>query len=136
MAALRLGFAIAAPQWITELNKVRQPYNVDALTQAAALVLLREGVLLDRLAAAVCTERARLAAALTALPGVAVFPSQANFIVARVADAGRTFTRLRDSGILVKNFHGAHPLLDGCLRITVGTPAENDALLAVLGSPA
>jgi histidinol-phosphate aminotransferase len=132
MAALRLGYAIAAPEWIAELNKVRQPYNLDALTQAAALVLLREGALLAQQAAAVRAERARLAAALTRLPGVTVYPSQANFVVMRVADAPGWFGRLRAAGILVKNLHGAHPLLAGCLRITVGTPAEDAALLAAL----
>jgi histidinol-phosphate aminotransferase len=132
MAALRLGYAIAAPEWIAELDKVRQPYNLDALTQAAAVVLLQEGALLAEQAAAVRAERARLAAALAALPGVTVHPSEANFVVARVPAAPEWFGRLRAAGLLVKNLHGAHPLLTGCLRITVGTPAENDALLAAL----
>src|SRR5262249_32980939 len=70
MAALRLGYAIGAPQWIAELNKVRQPYNLDALTQAAATVLLQESTLIDEQAAAVRSERARLSAALAVLPGV------------------------------------------------------------------
>ncbi len=132
MAALRLGYAIAAPEWIAELNKVRQPYNLDALTQAAALVLLQEGPLLAEQAAAVRAERAHLTAALARLPGVTVFPSQANFVVVRVSDAPGWFARLREAGVLVKNLQGAHPLLAGCLRITVGTPIENAALLAAL----
>jgi len=132
MAALRLGYAVAAPEWIAELNKVRQPYNLNALTQAAARVLLGEGPLLAQHAAAIRTERARLVAALTVLPNVRVFATQANFVLMRVPDAPTWFARLRTDGILVKNVHGSHPALAQCLRITVGTPAENDALLAAL----
>ena len=132
MAALRLGYAVAAAEWIAELNKVRQPYNLNALTQAAAQVLLAEQALLAQQAAMIRTERTRLAGALAALPGVTVFPSQANFVLVRVPDAPRWFARLRGEGILVKNLHGSHPLLGQCLRITVGTPPENDALLAAL----
>lgn len=132
MAALRLGYAVAAPAWIAELNKVRQPYNLNALTQAAAPVVLAEQALLDAQVAAIVAERARLAAALAAVPGVAVFPAHANFVLVRVPDAPAWFARLGAAGILVKNLHGAHPLLAQCLRITIGTPAENDALLAAL----
>jgi histidinol-phosphate aminotransferase len=132
MAALRLGYAVAAPEWIAELDKVRQPYNLNALTQAAAQVLLTERALLDEQVAAIVAERARLAAALTAVRGVSVFPSDANFVLVRVPDAPRWFEALRAAGILVKSLHGAHPLLAHCLRVTVGTPAENDALLAAL----
>jgi histidinol-phosphate aminotransferase len=132
MAALRLGYAIAAPEWIAELNKVRQPYNLNALTQAAARVLLAEQAVLAQQIATIVAERARLAARLAALPGVRVFPTRANFVLARVPDAPAWHERLRAAGILVKNLHGAHPLLAHCLRVTVGTPAENDALLAAL----
>jgi histidinol-phosphate aminotransferase len=132
MAGLRLGYAVAAPEWIAEFDKVRQPYNVNALTQAAAPVLLREGALLEAQAATIRAERARLFAALAALPGVTVFPTQTNFVLARFPDAPRTFEALRGAGILVKNLHGWHPLLEQCLRITVGAPADNDALLAAL----
>ena len=132
MAGLRLGYAVAAPEWIAEFDKVRQPYNVNALTQAVAAVLLREGALLEAQAATIRGERARLGAALAALPGVTVFPTQTNFVLARFPDAPRAFEALRGAGILVKNLHGWHPLLEQCLRITVGAPAENDALLAAL----
>ena len=132
MAALRLGYAVAAPEWIAELNKVRPPYNLNALTQAAARVLLAEGPLLAHHAATVKAERTRLTAALSALPDVTVFPTQANFVLMRVPDADRSFAALRAAGILVKNVHGSHPALLQCLRITVGTRAENDALVAAL----
>ena len=132
MAGLRLGYAVAAPEWITEFDKVRQPYNLNAMTQAIAPVILGEQAMLSGWAAELKAERARLEAALAQRPGIRVFPTQTNFVLARVPDAPRWFGALRDAGILVKNLHGVHPLLEHCLRITVGTPAENDALLAAL----
>jgi histidinol-phosphate aminotransferase len=131
MAGLRLGYAAAHPAWIAELEKVRPPYNINALTQAVAPVLLAEADLLAAQAASIRAERSRLAEALMQLPGVTVFASETNFVVARVPDAPRSFEALRDAAILVKNLDGWHPLLANCLRITVGTPAENDALLEV-----
>ncbi len=132
MAGIRLGYAIGHPAWIGEIDKVRPPYNLNAFTQAAAPVLLAEEALLSDQAASIRTERARLVGALTAMPGVTAFPTQTNFVLARVPDADRWFGALRDAGILVKNRHGVHPLLAQCLRITVGTPAENGALIAAL----
>ena len=132
MAGLRLGYAIAAPELTAELDKIRQPYNLNALTQAAAPVLLRERALLAEQAARIKAERSRMHAALARLQGVEVFATHTNFVLARVPDAPRWFERLRQAGILVKNLHGWHPLLAGCLRITVGTPEENDAVLAAL----
>jgi histidinol-phosphate aminotransferase len=132
MAGLRLGYAVGAPEWIGEFEKVRPPYNLNALTQAVAPLLLAEGALLAAQAATLKAERARLEAALATLPGVTVFPTRANFVLARFLDAPGTFAALRRAGILVKNLHGVHPQLSHCLRITVGTPAENDALLAAL----
>ena len=134
MAGMRLGYAVAAPEWTDELNKVRQPYNLNALTQAAAPVLLAERALLADQAARIAAERARLAAELAALDGVVNFPTYTNFVLARVPDAPLWFDRLRGAGILVKNLHGWHPSLEHCLRITVGAPAENDAVIAALKS--
>ncbi len=95
MAGLRLGYAVAAPEWTTELNKVRQPYNLNALTQAVAPILLAEDALLAEQAARIRAERSRLHAALCDLPGVVVFPTQTNFVLARVPDAPRWFEHLR-----------------------------------------
>ena len=132
MAGLRLGYAVGASVWTTELDKLRQPYNLNALTQAVAPIVLAEGGLLAEQAATLKLERARLHAALAAMPGVEPMRTQTNFVLARVPDAPRWFEGLLQAGILVKNLHGSHPLLDHCLRITVGTPAENDALVAAL----
>ena len=134
MAGLRLGYAVAHRAWTDELDKVRSPYNLNSLTQAAAVAMLgNDGSMLDEQLATIRAERARLTAALARLPGVAVFDSAANFFVARVPDAPAAFAALKARNILVKNVHGWHPLLEHCLRITVGTPAENDALVAALG---
>jgi histidinol-phosphate aminotransferase len=132
LAGVRLGYAIAHPAWIAEIEKVRPPYNVNALTQAVVPVVLGHGALLAEQAATVRRERDRVAAALAALRRVAVFPTEANFVLIRVPDAQHWFATLRDAGILVKNVSAMHPLLANCLRITIGTPAENDALLAAL----
>ena len=130
MAGIRLGYAVAAPAWIAELNKLRQPYNVNALTQAAAVALLSDTGWIAEQARAIRSERGRLEAALGRLPGTTVFPTQTNFVVVRVADANGVFEGLKARRILVKNLHRWHPLLVNCLRITVGTPEENDLLLA------
>jgi histidinol-phosphate aminotransferase len=132
MAGLRLGYAVAAPEWTSEFDKLRQPYNLNALTQAVAPVLLAEGDLLAGQVATIKAERARVHAALAPLPGVTAFRTEANSVVVRVPDAKRWFDGLRKAGILVKNLHGAHPVLEHCLRITIGAPAENDALIAAL----
>jgi histidinol-phosphate aminotransferase len=84
--------------------------------------------------AAIVADRERLEAALDALPGVRRFPSAANFVLVRLADAPAAFEALRARGILVKSLHGMHPLLANCLRLTVGTPDENAKLLEALAS--
>ena len=132
MAGLRLGYAIAAPEWTTELNKLRPPYNVNALTQAVAPILLAEGPLFAEQVAKIKAERSRLYAALGTMPGVVAFRTQTNFVMARFPDAAHWFARLQDAGILVKNMDGSHPLLENCLRITVGTAMEMDTLIAAL----
>ncbi len=132
MAGLRLGYAVAAHPWIDELDKVRPPYNLDVLTQAVAPLLLGETALFAGQAAAIRAERQRLAQAIGRLPGFATGPTQANFLVVRVPDADRCHGALKAAGILVKNLHGTHRLVEHCLRVTVGTPAENDALIHAL----
>jgi len=130
MAGMRLGYAVAAPEWIAELDKVRPPYNVNALTQAAAVELLADTGWIAEQAKAIRSERSRLETAFRRMAGIAVFPTQTNFALVRVRDADAAFEGLRARRILVKNLHGWHPLLANCLRITVGTPEENDVLLA------
>ena len=128
LAGLRLGYLAGAPEWLEQFNKVRQVYNVNALTEAAALFVLEHLDVLDAQAARIRADRAELARGLSSL-GVTVFPSSANFLLVRVADAARTFDELRRQGVLVKNLH---PGVPGCLRITVGTPDENRILLSAM----
>jgi histidinol-phosphate aminotransferase len=132
LAGLRLGYAVAAREWIAEIDKVRAPYNVSALTQAAALAVLPETDLLAGQAAAIRRDRAALASAIGGLPGFTVYPTETNFVLARVPGADRIFAGLQQRGILVKNLDGWHPLLAECLRITVGTPDENRQVIAAL----
>ena len=139
LAGIRLGYLCGDPAWIAEFDKVRPPYNVNVLTLAAAEFMLDHLALLDAQAATLRAERARLMAALRALPGITAFDSAANFILLR-AGAGSSateradavFAALKRAGILIKNVSRMHPLLAGCLRTTVGAPAENDAFLAAL----
>jgi histidinol-phosphate aminotransferase len=132
LAGIRLGYMAGRPEWIAEFNKVRQAYNVSVLTQAAASFVLERLEVLEEQAARIRSERAKLGEALAELPGVKIYPSQANFFLMRVPDAGRTFDRLLGQGVLVRNLHGGHPLLANCLRVTVGSPEENRILLAAL----
>lgn len=145
LAGIRLGYMVGRPDLLAEFNKVRPPYNVSVLNQAAAQVVLRHLPVLDAQAGVLCAERETMCATLGALAGVTVYPSDANFILLRFAnqlasgepggvhaEADRIFGVLRDNGILIKNLSRAHPLLNGCLRITIGTPEENQRVLEVL----
>lgn len=132
MAGLRLGYAAAAPELMAEFNKVRPPYNVGVATQIIATVLLGHIDLLNDQAAKIRAERGVLAAGLAKLPGAQIFPSEANFILARFPDGQALFESLKAQHVLVKNFHGSHPMLANCLRLTVGTPEENSIMLKAL----
>jgi histidinol-phosphate aminotransferase len=132
LAGIRLGYLAARPEWVAEFNKVRQAYNVSVLTQTAAMYVLGKLDVLEAQAEIIRGERRTVREGLAALPGVTVYPSAANFFLTRVPDANRAFEGLKSRGVLVRNFHGAHPLMQNCLRITVGTPEENRKLLSVL----
>lgn len=134
LAGIRLGFAAGTPAWIAELDKLRPPYNVNVLTQVAALFALEHHQVFDGQTARLRAERARLSTALAGFAGFTVFPSEANFLTVRVPDAPALFAGLKHAGILIKNLHGSHALLEHCLRFTVGSEQENDALLAALAS--
>ncbi|MEZ4366166.1 MAG: histidinol-phosphate transaminase [Kofleriaceae bacterium] len=139
LAGLRVGFAIAHPAVAATLEKVRPPYNLGSLSQAAALWFAEEaGPWVRAQAAAVVYERGRLATGLRALPGLEVFASAANLVLVRIGQPGdgrarRVWDHLCAHGILVRIFDGPGPLA-GCLRITVGTAAETDRVLAALAT--
>jgi histidinol-phosphate aminotransferase len=130
LAGIRLGYLAARPEWVEQFNKVRQVYNVNVLTQAAATFMLERLEVLEEQAARIRNERDHLGKALGALKGVTVFPSAANFFLVRVPDADGAFEALKRQGVLVRNLNS--PALRNCLRITVGTPDENRILLNAL----
>ena len=136
MAGLRLGYVCGRPEWIEEFNKTRSPFNINVLTEAVAIKLLQNKAVLDEQAAKVLAERERLRPELARVPGLKVYPSAANFLLVRVSGgkgAGTgAFEKLKTQGVLVKDFSGGHPLLENCLRLTIGTPEENRILLAAL----
>jgi histidinol-phosphate aminotransferase len=129
LAGIRLGYLVGRPEWVAQLDKVRPPYNVSVLTQAAALFMLERLEVLEEQAARILSERRGLEDALKALKGVTVFPSEANFFLIRVPDADRAYQALKQQNILVRNLN---PGIRNCLRVTVGTPDENRILLTAL----
>jgi histidinol-phosphate aminotransferase len=134
LAGIRLGILIANTDVVCEVNKVRMPYNVNALSQAAARVVLAHGDVVAQHAAAIVRERERVLAALGTIPGVRAFPSQANFILVRTRrPGGAVATDLLARGVVVRDFSRALYLAD-CLRVTIGTREENDAFLEALGA--
>lgn len=136
LAGLRLGFLVANPQWIDELEKCRLPYNINVLTQLSVTFALDQDSLLREQSRQIRDDREGLAAALAEVPGVTrVWPSRANFLTFRTAGgaAAKTHSGLREAGVLIKRLEGSHPMLRDCLRVTVGTPQENAAFLQALG---
>ena len=134
LAGLRLGFLIGRPDWLAEFDKVRLPYNINSLTQAGAAFALEHFDAFREQAALIRADRKELLQALQDVPGLEVFPSEANFVLVRTfgIDAPRVHAELTKRGILVKCLDRAHPLLRNCLRITVGTPEENSRCVAAL----
>lgn len=132
LAGVRLGYMIGPKALVAEVDKVRPPYNISVLNAECALFALEHAEVFAAQAQDLRQERTRLMQALTALPGVKPFPSEANMILARVPDAAKTFDGLKAHGVLIKNISKMHPLLANCLRLTVGAAAENDQLLAAL----
>ena len=132
LAGLRLGFLVGTADWIDQLEKLRLPYNINVLTQYATEQALQHIDVLNQQTAAIRATRSELFAALQTMPGCQPFASDANFILARVADAPALHAGLKARNILIKNLHGTHPLLNHCLRFTVGSPEENTTLLQAL----
>ena len=132
MAGLRVGILVGNRELVSEINKVRLPYNLSAYSQVAAAVVLQHWGMLAPEFRIIIHEREQLRAGLERIPGVTVFPSQANFLLARLeAGAARVWEALGAHGILVRHFPGS-PALQDCLRITVGTPPENAILTTTL----
>ncbi len=132
MAGLRLGFLAGAERWLGHLEKLRLPYNVGVLPQLVAEILLQHHDVLMQQAAKIRQDRTWLYERLVGTVDVRAYPSEANFILFRVDHAGKVFEGLKQRNILIKNLHGAHPALDHCLRVTVGTPEQNELFVTAL----
>ena len=133
LAGLRVGCAFAQDHVIDLFNKVKPPYNVSGVAQELVLKALDNRELVDETINAIVRERRSLAERLVRLGFVKkVFRSDANFLLVEVADADEAYRVLLEHGIVVRN-RSRVELCDGCLRITVGTPNENEQLLEVLG---
>ena len=132
LAGVRLGYMVGPKALIAEIDKVRPPYNISVLNCECALFALEHAHVFAEQAVQIRQEREKLSQALALLPGVQVFPSQANMLLVRMPDATKCFEGMKTKGILVKNVSKMHPLLGNCLRLTVGTPEENVRMLAAL----
>ena len=131
-AGLRLGIAMASEEIIGYFNKVKYPYNVNILTQQQALEILKSKDLVADWINLILAERSKMVEALEALPDCPkVYPSDANFVLAKINKATALYNALVDRGIIVRNRSKVR-LCNDCLRITIGTPAENEALLSAL----
>ena len=127
-AGIRLGMAFASSEIIKVMNKVKYPYNVNQLTQDKTLQLLEEAEKVDEWVKILLMERVRLQKKLSELKCVKkIYPTDANFLLIKVSDANVIYNSLVEKGIIVRN-RTTVKLCDDCLRITVGTPAENDML--------
>jgi histidinol-phosphate aminotransferase len=133
LAGVRLGFVVAPTWMIAQLEKVLLPYNLSVPTQLAGTIALDFAAEMEQRVATLVEERGRLFAALAVTDRIQVCPSGANFLMFRVAgDAHELWKRLLERGVLVRDF-SSWPRIEGCLRVTVGTPDENNAFLAALG---
>lgn len=131
-AAIRLGMAFASREIIAILNKIKYPYNVNELTQKQAVEMLHRYYEIERWVKILKEERENLEAEFAELPcTVKMFPSHANFFLARVTDAGKIYNYLVGEGIIVRNRNSVS-LCGNCLRVTVGTTSENDKLIETL----
>ena len=131
-AAIRLGMAFASKEIISIYNKVKYPYNVNLLTQQQAMEMLSDPFEIDKWVKMLLQERSRLIQAFMELPVCQqIFPTDANFFLARMTDAQKIYDYLVDKGIIVRN-RSRIKLCDNCLRITIGTRSENNELLAAL----
>ena len=132
MAGLRLGFLAGSAAWLGQLEKLRLPYNVGVLPQLVAEKLLVHHEVLLQQAEQIKRDRAKLYQQLNEIAAVKVYTSEANFLLFRVANAAAIFNGLKQRGVLIKNLNGGHPMLKDCLRVTVGTPDENERFMATL----
>jgi histidinol-phosphate aminotransferase len=129
LAGLRVGFLIADKEIINEVNKVRLPFNLNSLSQAIAVEALKDRKTFQTYISAIASERDKLFMELKKMDGVTPYPSEANFILFKINNPDRVYKSLLRKGVLVRNMKG---VVDGCLRVTIGTPEENRIFLREL----
>lgn len=131
LAGIRLGICYASSEIIAVLNKIKPPYNINILTQKAALEVLSKDTVTQKQVQIILSERDALINTFKSISWIeTLFPTDANFILIRVDDANLRYTQLKQKGIIVRN-RTNQPLCENCLRITVGTPEENIKLINV-----
>jgi histidinol-phosphate aminotransferase len=133
MAGLRVGYLLAAPELVREIDKARLPYNLNFLSEAAAMAALDEWSALRQGVVKLIAAREELLRSLAGVPGVKPYPSQANFILFELerADPKAVFESLFERGVLIRDV-SAYPRLSRCLRVSVGSPQENETFLRAL----
>lgn len=129
LAGLRVGFLLADREVIGQVNKVRLPFNLNSLSQAAAIEILKDRKAFRENVRLIVSERGKLFNELSKIAGITPYPSEANFILFRVEDADGVFSGLLKKGVLVRNMKG---LAGSCLRVTVGSPKENRIFINAL----
>ena len=131
LAGVRMGYLLGNAEVIREFLKVRQPYSVDSVSQAIARVVYRNRAKFEHGIMQIIDERTRVYQALCEIDGVTAYPSHANYILFHVEGADVVWQKLYDQGILVRDFSHA-PLMEMCLRVSIGSPEENDRFLNAL----
>ena len=140
LAGVRIGYLTGPAALVNEVDKLRPPYNISILNCVCALFALEHAQVYQQQASEIRSERAMLLDALGKMPGVQAMPSEANIILVRVqgkdsADTGaaaKVFAGMKAHKVLIKNVSTMHPLLTNCIRLSVGTPAENQQMLTAL----
>ncbi len=130
-AGLRLGLLIGSKDTVTQLDKLRLPYNINTLTQVSANFLLQEQDEINNNAKIIIEQRQILSDALSKIDGLKAYPSQANFILFKAPNANDLFENLKDNGVLIKNLSSA-PRLADCLRVTVGSQNQNQQFIKIV----
>lgn len=131
-AAIRLGMAFAQKDIINIFNKVKYPYNISTLTQRQAIEALKEPYEVDKWVKTILLERGRMIEAFRLLPFCErIYPTDANFFLAKMNDAQAIYDYLKSNGVIVRNRANVH-LCNNCLRITIGSKSENNELLSAL----
>lgn len=134
LAGLRLGMLIGPEPWLEQIDKTRLPYNIGVLAQASADFALRNKAVLDDQIRRICSDRDRLLERMRRIEGIEVYPSHANFILFRVirGRAVAVYEAIKAAGVLIRCFAASEGPLEDCLRVTVGTPEENEVFVRAL----